>query len=222
MDDDVTLTINEPLTGVTVQGKTCETDDDGKLAFNQAESTYTAPSLPGNLTATQNTITMESDAILASDSAAYPAWTPDATDRDNMQRWILAQDKIAAPDTITFDSRRIDPSAFPWLYRPEPSGPIFAEGPVFAELTASDGSPTASSIWTTIAGTFTFQWVGETPVLRNECSIVPLPGIGFNQPTWDMIADWPAIWSMTALTWAQTMLISQYLSTPLSTESEEQ
>ena len=93
---------------------------------------------------------------------------------------------------------------------------------MFAELTASDGSPTASSIWTTIAGTFTFQWVGETPVLRNECSIVPLPGIGFNQPTWDMIADWPAIWSMTALTWAQTMLISQYLSTPLSTESEEQ
>ncbi len=222
VDDDVTLTINEPLTGVTVQGKTCETDDDGKLAFNQAESTYTAPSLPGNLTATQNTITMESDAILASDSTAYPAWTPDATGRDDVQRWILAQDKIAAPDTITFDSRRIDPSAFPWLYRPEPSGPIFAEGPVFAELTASDGSPTASSIWTTIAGTFTFQWVGETPVLRNECSIVPLPGIGFNQPTWDMIADWPAIWSMTALTWAQTMLISQYLSTPLSTESEEQ
>ena len=37
-----------------------------------------------------------------------------------------------------------------------------------------------------------------------------------------MIADWPAIWSMAALTWAQTMLISQYLSTPLSTESEEQ
>ena len=127
---------------------------------------------------------MESDAILASDSASYPAWTPDATGRDDMQRWILAQDKIAAPDTITFDSRRIDPSAYPWLYRPEPSGPIFAEGPVFAELTASDGSPTASSIWTTIAGTFTFQWVGETPVLRNECSIVPLPGIGFNTPTW--------------------------------------
>ena len=45
-----------------------------------------------------------------------------------------------------------------------------------------------------------------------------MPGIGFNQPTWDQIADWTAAWGMVQLTWAQMKLVSQYRNTTIETE----
>ena len=107
----------------------------------------------------------------------------------------------------------------PWLYRCQPSGPIFISGPVFADLTHSDGTPSASSVWTTIGGTLTYEWADrDVPVLRNQVTVAPMPGIGFNQPTWDQIADWTAAWGMVQLTWAQMKLVSQYRNTTIETE----
>ncbi|MBW3083803.1 hypothetical protein, partial [Bifidobacterium phasiani] len=218
-DDEYTLTITEPWTQATVQGK--KATDGDTIQFDDSETSYTAPDLPQQLQTLQKTITLDSDAILDSDTTAYPATTISATDHDRMEAWITALDTIAAPETVIFDSRRIDPYTMPWLYRCQPSGPIFADGPVFADLTHQDGTPTASSVWTTIGGTLTYQWVDGDPVLRSECTVVPMPGMGFNPPTWDMIADWPAAWDQVPLTWAQMKLVAQYLSTDLSTESEE-
>lgn len=216
-DRDMTMTIMEPWTQATVQGK--QATDGDTYAFDTSETSYTAPNLPQNLRQLQKTITLDSDAILATDVTAYPATTITATDRDRMEAWITTLDNIAVPETITFDSRYIDPYDMPWLYRCQPSGPIFISGPVFADLTHSDGTPSASSVWTTIGGTLTYEWADrDVPVLRNQVTVVPLPGIGFNQPTWDQIADWPATWSMVALTWAQMKLVSQYRNTTIETE----
>lgn len=216
-DRDMTLTIMEPWTQATVQGK--QATDGDTYAFDTSETSYTAPDLPKNLRDLQKTITLDSDAILATDVTAYPATTITATDRDRMEAWITTLDNIAVPETITFDSRYIDPYDMPWLYRCQPSGPIFISGPVFADLTHSDGTPSASSVWTTIGGTLTYEWADrDVPVLRNQVTVVPLPGIGFNRPTWDQIADWPATWSMVALTWAQMKLVSQYQNTTIETE----
>lgn len=207
------MTIREPVTSVTVQARRASRDGQGKLAFDQSDLTYTCGTLPDNLTVTENTVTVESDAIVASTESAYPAWQPDDEDRARIALMVETIDRVMTPETVVFDSRSIDTTKWPELFRPEPSGPVFAVGPVFARLTDEQGNPAASCVWTTFGGTWRFRWENGDPVITNEASLLPLPAVGFDMPAWADLDGWPPPWSAMRMTWAQTRLIGEYRNT---------
>lgn len=219
-DETMTLTMLEPWTQTVINGKTASIDDDGKLSVETTEHATTADDLPDRLKATQKSITLDSDAILASNVADMPATTFTDTDKQQVGQWLTTLDTKTVPETVIFDSTRIDPYTMPWLYRCQPSGPIFVSGLLYADLTGTDGLPATSGIWTTIGGTLTYQWRDGDPIIRNQCTLLPIPRQTDKRPTWGDLQGWPATWGMVALTWAQMKLVSRYLSTPLSTESE--
>ena len=68
-DDDTTLTIPEPITQITLKAKKATADDDGVLAFEDDETEMGDRGLlPANLTATQSSLTMESDITTQDDT----------------------------------------------------------------------------------------------------------------------------------------------------------
>ena len=215
-DDDMTLTIVEPVTGVTVQGKRASKDSDGTVTFDQSDMTYTAGGLPDNLTVTQHVLTRESDAVLVDEAGGYAVWTPTTADKERMAAWIETRDRRMVPETLTIDSRDLDPAEYPWLFRPEPSGPVFASGPSFATLADRDGNPAASGVWTTIGGTWSFAWESGRPVIRNDVQVLPMPVATDALPTWDDLADWPVTWDAVTLTWAQIRLATAYHTTTIT------
>ena len=213
----MSLRIMEPWTQAQVNGKKAETKD-GKTSFTDSQITYTDPSLPLQVRNLQKTISLDSDSILASDNQAYPAWTPTVTDRTMMSGMLTTLDTCAVPETVTFDSRRIDPYQVPYVFRTQPSGPIYILGQASDHLTHDDGTPTSSVVWTTIGGTLTYEWVNGEPVIRNECSLCPIPFTPGTSATWNDLSGWPAVYSMVSLTWAQFGLVQEFTTTNLQEE----
>lgn len=84
--------------------------------------------LPPQLTAMQKSLTIDSD-MLAVD-ASGGVWNSGGTsnvsdtDRANIAQWLESHDLRMVPETVTFDSTRIDPARLPWLYKASPSGPF--------------------------------------------------------------------------------------------------
>lgn len=216
-DADMSLRIMEPWTQAQVNGKKAETKD-GKTSFTDSQITYTDSSLPLQVRNLQKTISLDSDSILASDNQAYPAWTPTVTDRTMMSGMLTTLDTCAVPETVTFDSRRIDPYQVPYVFRTQPSGPIYILGQASDHLTHDDGTPTSSVVWTTIGGTLTYEWVNGEPVMRNECSLCPIPFTPGTSATWNDLSGWPAVYSMVSLTWAQFGLVQEFMTTNLQEE----
>lgn len=218
-DEDHTMTILEPWTQATIQGKAASLDDDGTLTLDDSETTYSASSLPKQLTDAQKTVTLDSDAILSSTVSDIKAFTPSSQDRQRMDTWITTMDTMLVPSTVVFDSRRQDAYLLPWLYQCQPSGPFYVAGQLTDGLTHADGTPTVSGAWTTIGGTLTFQWVNGVPVIRNECHLMPLPATTSDPLAWADLADWPPAWQDVPLTWAQMSQVNETLSTIPTTES---
>ena len=210
--DDESLTIPEPVTSVTIQGRRVSRDSDGLLAFDQADTVITATGLPDQLAVTEHTISRDSDAVIASETDGWTVWQPTTADRQTLAEWITTRDRHMTPESVTFDSRRLDPSDAPWAFRPEPSGPWLAIGTIYDRLTDRDGSPSASAVWTTISGTWRYQWQGGDPVIANEAMLLPVP-VAPSALTWAMLDDWAAAWTQVTLTWAQMTLVSSIAST---------
>lgn len=218
-DDEWTLQIMEPWTQRTIKGYRTS-DSDGKLAFDDSEATVTATGIPDQLRQAQKTISLDSDAILSSTVGDYPAWSIDDAGRDMVSEWIETLDTMAVPATVVFDSRRIDPYRYPWLYQCQPSGPIYVYGQVAQQLTHADGTPTTSGVWTTIGGTLTYEWRDGDPVVRNSCTLAPIPIDHANALTWDDLAGWPPVYDQVRMTWGQMGLADAIQTTP-NTESED-
>lgn len=213
--DDGTLTIPAPVTQIVLQGRKAKADD-GILSFDDHDVTMgDRGRLPDNLTRTQSSITLETDTVTGDESDGVwtrgggTVWTPNDTDRDTWAALIETMDSRIRPETVTFDSRRIDPVDMPALYIAAASGPIAFQGMAAGRLTDARGMPAAAGVYTTIGGTLTYQWTDSAPTLRAETTLWPIPRRA-TTPTWSDTDGWPAIWDECGITLAEMALINEY------------
>lgn len=225
-DDDQALTIPEPITQFVVQGKTAKASD-GVLDFDQHDIEITAGGmLPDNLTATQSSITVESDAVAADESdgvwgrAGGTVWQPDTDEKAAFARLLVTMDRRLRPETIVFDSLKLDPATHSRFYITASSGPFIIQGATASRLAGDDGKPAAGGAWASIGGTLTYQWASGRPRLRNEVTIWPLPTGMTHIVRWGDMGAWPVTWAMAALTLAELSLIDTYQQTTSQEENE--
>lgn len=193
------LSITEPLTQVVINAKRVKSDN-GKLSFDDVEITMGDQNrLPSQLTATQKSLTLDSDMLAIDDSGGV--WNSGATsnvsdtDRANVAQWLESHDLRMVPETVTFNSTRIDPARRPWLYKASPSGPFVIVKAKASALIGSDGRPSFTGPITTIGGTLSYRWRNGKPTLTQEATLAALRPLLTNRITW---ADLPS-----GLSWQQ-------------------
>ena len=216
-DDDFTLTVPEPLTQITLKAKKATADDDGVLSFEDDETQMGDRGLlPENLTATQSSFTLESDIATQDDTGGIlgrangTIWTPSEQNRIAAARWLETIDRRLTPETIVFDGRKIDPADRPELYRTSPPGVFTLQGARSGTLADDTSRPATGGAYTAIGGTLTFEWADQTPVLRNEVTLWPIPLDTDHQATWADMQAWPPTWAQTAMSLAELGLVSAY------------
>ena len=182
------LSIPEPLTQVVINAKRVKSDN-GKLSFDDVEITMgDQHRLPSQLTATQKSLTLDSDMLAIDDSGGV--WNSGATsnvsdtDRANVAQWLESHDLRMVPDPVTFNSTRIDPARLPWLYKASPSGPFIIVKTKASALTGSDGRPAFTGPITTIGGTLSYLWRNGKPTLTQEATLAALRPLLTKQITW--------------------------------------
>lgn len=188
------LSITEPLTQVVINAKRVKSDN-GKLSFDDVEITMGDQSrLPPQLTAMQKSLTIDSDMLAVDDSGGV--WnsggtsTVSDTDRVNIAQWLESHDLRMVPETVTFNSTRIDPARRPWLYKASPSGPFIIVKAKASALTGSDGRPSFTGPITTIGGTLSYRWRNGKPTLTQEAKLAALRPLLTERITW---ADLPTL-----------------------------
>ena len=193
------LSITEPLTQVVINAKRVKSDN-GKLSFDDVEITMGAQNrLPPQLTAMQKSLTIDSDMLAVDDSGGV--WNSGGTsnvsdtDRANIAQWLESHDLRMVPETVTFNSTRIDPARRPWLYKASPSGPFIIVKAKASALTGSDGRPAFTGPITTIGGTLSYRWRAGRPILTQAATLTVLRPLLTNRITW---ADLPS-----TLSWQQ-------------------
>ena len=203
------LSITEPLTQVVINAKRVKSDN-GKLSFDDVEITMGDQNrLPPQLTAMQKSLTIDSDMLAVDDSGGV--WNSGGTsnvsdtDRANIAQWLESHDLRMVPETVTFNSTRLDPARLPWLYKASPSGPFIIVKAKASALTGSDGRPAFTGPITTIGGTLSYRWRDGKPTLTQEATLTALRPLLTNRITW---ADLPS-----NLSWQQLDLHICDLST---------
>ena len=188
------LSITEPLTQVVINAKRVKSDN-GKLSFDDVEITMGDQNrLPSQLTATQKSLTLDSDMLAIDDSGGV--WNSGATsnvsdtDRANVAQWLESHDLRMVPETVTFNSTRIDPARLPWLYKAAPSGPFIIVKAKVSALTGSDGRSAFTGPITTIGGTLSYRWRDGKPTLAQEATLTALRPLLTKRITW---ADLPIL-----------------------------
>ena len=186
------LTITEPLTQVVINAKRVKSDN-GKLSFDDVEITMGDQNrLPPQLTITQKSHTLDSDMLAVDESGGVwnsgPVSTVSDTDRTNIAEWLETHDLRMVPESVTFDSRRIDPARRPWLYAAAPSGPFVIVKAKASILVGSDGRPAFTGPLTTIGGTLEYRWRGGAPTLTQEATLTALRPLLSTHPTWTTFA----------------------------------
>lgn len=187
------LTITEPITQVVINAKQVKADN-GKLSFDDVEITMGDQNrLPSQLTAAQKSLTLDSD-MLAVD-ASGGVWnsgktsTVTDTDRASVAQWLESHDLRMVPETVTFNSTRIDPARLPWLYKASPSGPFIIVKAKASMLTGSDGRPAFTGPITTIGGTLSYRWRAGKPTLTQEATLAALRPLLTGKITWSDLPD---------------------------------
>ena len=188
------LSITEPLTQVVINAKRVKSDN-GKLSFDDVEITMgDQDRLPPQLTVMQKSLTVDSDMLAVDDSGGV--WNSggtsnvSATDRANIAQWLESHDLRMVPETVTFNSTRIDPARRPWLYKASPSGPFIIVKAKSSALTGSDGRPSFTGPITTIGGTLSYRWRSGKPTLTQEATLAALRPLLTERITW---ADLPTL-----------------------------
>lgn len=188
------LSITEPLTQVVINAKRVKSDN-GKLSFDDVEITMGGQNrLPSQLTAMQKSLTVDSDMLAVDDSGGV--WNSGGTsnvsdtDRANIAQWLESHDLRMVPETVTFNSTRIDPARRPWLYKASPSGPFIIVKAKASALTGSDGRPSFTGPITTIGGTLSYRWCNGKPTLTQEATLAALRPLLTERIIW---ADLPTL-----------------------------
>lgn len=223
-DDGNTLSIPEPYTQITLHGKRAKANN-GALQFDPADTTLSDRNLlPANLTATQKSITIDTDAVTSDESGGVwsrgggAIWQPDDTDRTQIATLLETIDRRLRPETVIFDGRKLDPAVHPRLYITASSGPLVIQGMLSSNLAGDDGKPATGGPWASIGGTLTYQWSNNQPLLHNEVTLWPLPTVAATATTWASMGAWPATWRQCALTLAELSLITRYQQPTTITE----
>ena len=142
----------------------------------------------------QKSLTVDSDMLAVDDSGGV--WnsggtsTVSDTDRANVAQWLESHDLRMVPETVTFNSTRLDPARLPWLYKASPSGPFIIVKAKASALTGSDGRPAFTGPVTTIGGTLSYRWRNGKPTLIQEATLAALRPLLTKPLTW---ADLPSI-----------------------------
>lgn len=192
------LSITEPITQIVINAKRVKSDN-GKLSFDDVEITMGDQNrLPTQLTATQKSLTLDSDMLAVDESGGVfnsgGTSTVSDTDRANVAQWLESHDLRMVPETVTFNSTRIDPARRPWLYTASPSGPFIIVKAKASILTGSDGRPAFTGPITTIGGTISYRWRAGEPTLTQEATLTALRPLLTQQITWS---------DMPSLSWRQ-------------------
>lgn len=187
------LTITEPITQLVINAKRVKADN-GKLSFDDVGITMGDQNrLPAQLKAAQKSLTLDSDMLAADESGGV--WDRGKTstvtdaDRANAAQWLESHDLRMVPDTVTFNSTRIDPARLPWLYKASPSGPFLIVKAKASILTGSDGRPAFTGPITTIGGTLRYRWRDGTPTLTQEATLAALRPLLTGKITWADLPD---------------------------------
>lgn len=187
------LSITEPITQIVINAKRVKADN-GKLSFDDVEITMGDQNrLPAQLTATQKSLTLDSDMLAVDESGGV--WNSGKTstvtdaDRADIAQWLESHDLRMVPETVTFNSTRIDPARLPWLYKASPSGPFLIVKTKASMLTGSDGRPTFTGPITSIGGTLRYRWCDGTPTLTQEATLAALRPLLTKQITWADLPD---------------------------------
>lgn len=187
------LSITEPLTQVVINAKRVKSDN-GKLSFDDVEITMGDQNrLPAQLKTAHKSLTVDSDMLAADESGGV--WDRGTTstvtdaDRANAAQWLESHDLRMVPETVTFNSTRIDPARLPWLYKASPSGPFLIVKAKASALTGSDGRPAFTGPITTIGGTLRYRWRDGTPTLTQEATLAALRPLLTGKITWADLPD---------------------------------
>ncbi len=185
----------EPYTQIVMQTHRANVDNDGVVQYTDSTVTMGARVLPAALTATQKSITIESDVLTGNDtghlSPEFFTWTPSEEQREQAARTLTAADTIIRPAAIELDSRDIDPAAFPDMFCAQPVTALCMTGTVANQLMDSSGRPSFTGPWIMIGGVLTYQWHNGHPVFSHAAHLWPMPQTD-ERPRWSALRDWPA------------------------------
>ncbi|KAB7366461.1 hypothetical protein GBB52_08935, partial [Bifidobacterium longum] len=137
-------------------------------------------------------------------------WTPSEQNRIDAARWLETIDRRLTPETIVFDGRKINPADRPELYKTSPPPAFILQGTRSGTLTDDTDRPATGGAYVAIGGTLTFEWADQTPVLRNEITLWPIPLDTERQATWADMQAWPPTWTQTSMSLAELGLVSAY------------
>lgn len=204
--DDTALGIPDPVSNVTLKGRkvTWSDQDGGRFNFEDDEQDYSSRGLlPANLTETEKSATIETDAILSDETEGK--WTGGTLtvsrdDRDTWARWIQALTMRLRPQSLTTCTRRIDIDEHEDAFTPT-AFPLGFIRNTYTRLTGDDGTPSTSGAWLATGGTLTFEWQSGRPVLSNELDLQPLPMIESEISRWKDLTPIVIPWTDVAFSW---------------------
>lgn len=218
MVDDTTLALPDPVTQVTLKGKRVTWDDDKQaFGFEDSELTFSDRGLvPDNLTESQKSVSVESDAVIRDDTGGH--WTAGvyaASDSDRLQRAaaILANSTRLRPQSLLVESRKVDDAEHASQFHPWVGLPLTFIHNRYTPLVARDGTPATAGAWLPIGGTLTYQHKAGEATWSNELVLHPLPRDPTLQPLrWmdlkPLTCKWERLPEMTWAEWAQIDLIT--------------
>lgn len=218
MVDDTTLALPDPITQVTLKGRKVTWDaEKSAFGFEDSELTFSARGLvPDNLTESQKSVSVESDAVIRDDSGGH--WTAGvyaASDSDRLQRAavILANSTRLRPQSLRVESRKVDDVEHAAQFHPWAGLPLTFVHNRYTPLVARDGTPATAGAWLPIGGTLTYQHRAGEATWTNELDLHPLPRDPTLAPLrWidlkPLTCKWERLPEMTWSEWGQIDLIT--------------
>ena len=220
-DETMTLTMLEPWTQTVINGKTASIDDDGKLSVETTEHATTADDLPDRLKATQKSITpgQRCHPGIQRRRHARNHTSPTRTNSRGrpMAHHARHQNRARNRHLRQHQDRPVHHAMAVQMPAKRPHIRI---RPAIRRPHRNRRTASHSGIWTH------HRRNPHLPMARRR-SDHPQPVHAVTHPTTNRQtthmgrpAGLAGHMGMVALTWAQMKLVSRYLSTPLSTESE--
>ena len=218
MVDDTTLALPDPVTQVTLKGRKVTWDDDKQaFGFEDSELAFSDRGLvPDNLTESQKSVSVESDAVIRDDTGGH--WTagtyaPSDTDRLLRAAVILANSTRLHPQSLRVESRKVDDVEYPSQFHPWAGLPLTFIHNRYTPLVARDGTPATAGAGLPVGGTLTYRHRAGEAVWSNELDLHPLP----RDPTlpalrwidlWPLTCKWERLPAMTWAEWGQIDVIT--------------
>lgn len=218
MVDDITLALPDPVTQVTLKGKRVTWDDDKQaFGFEDSELAFGDRGLvPDNLTESQKSVSVESDAVIRDDSAGH--WTagvymPSDSDRLRRAAVILANSTRLRPQSLHVESRKVDDVEHAVQFHPWTGLPLMFIHNRYTPLVTRDGTPATAGAWLPIGGTLAYRHRAGEATWSNELDLRPLPRDPTLQPLrWmdlgPLTCKWERLPAMTWAEWGQIDLIT--------------